>query len=147
MRRASTRPGGDQLRRLENVEGRKVAIFGFAFVDVGQGGVGGAEVDADFHASYSLREGSGGDAIALVRFQYYEAANAVPHRRADEDVRGKVRLRRKPAQRQDPGNTVGYIRQPPVFRVAAGDDGGYRECRGGVARGKPAPVLEASPCI
>ena len=59
MRRASTRPGGDELRRLENVERRKIAVFGFAFVDVGQGGIGGAEVDADFHVSSSLREGEG----------------------------------------------------------------------------------------
>ena len=51
---ASTRPGGDELRRLEDVDGRKVAVFRFALVDVGQGGVGGAEVDADFHASSSL---------------------------------------------------------------------------------------------
>jgi hypothetical protein len=41
------------------VEGRKVAIFRFAFVDVCQGGIGGAQVDADFHASSSLREGEG----------------------------------------------------------------------------------------
>src|SRR5580765_1339091 len=60
-----------------------------------------------------------GRCYALMRLQYYEAANAVPHRRADEDVRGKVRLSRKPAQREDPGNTISYIRQPPVFRVAA----------------------------
>ena len=48
---------GDELGRLENVQGRKVAIFRFAFVDVCQGGIGGAQVDADFHASSSLREG------------------------------------------------------------------------------------------
>ena len=42
--------GGDQLRRFENVERRKIAVLGLAFVDVGQGGVGGAEVDADLHA-------------------------------------------------------------------------------------------------
>src|SRR6476660_4823391 len=77
-----------------------------------------------------------GRCYALMRFQYYEAANAVPHRRADEDVRGKVRLRRKPAQRQGAGNTIRYIRQPSMFWIAAGDDGGYRECRGGVSRGK-----------
>ena len=41
--------GGHQLRRFENVDGRKIAILGLAVVDVGQGGVGGAEVDADFH--------------------------------------------------------------------------------------------------
>src|ERR1022692_2421407 len=41
--------GGDQLRRFEDVDGGEVAIFGFAFVDVGEGGVGGAEIDADFH--------------------------------------------------------------------------------------------------
>ena len=33
---------------------REVAVFGFAFVDVGKGGVGGAEVDADLHACYAL---------------------------------------------------------------------------------------------
>ena len=41
--------GRDQLGRFEDVDGREVAIFGFAFVDVGEGGVGGAEIDADFH--------------------------------------------------------------------------------------------------
>jgi len=41
--------GGDQLRSFEDVDGREVAIFGFAIVDVSQGGVGGAEVDADLH--------------------------------------------------------------------------------------------------
>ena len=46
--------GGDELGSLENVEGRKIAVFRFAFVDVGQGGVGGAQVDADFHAFSSL---------------------------------------------------------------------------------------------
>ena len=59
MRRGFDASRGDELGRLENVEGRKVAIFRFAFVDVGQGGVGGAEVDADFHVSSSLREGEG----------------------------------------------------------------------------------------
>jgi hypothetical protein len=37
------------LGRFEDVDGGKVAIFGFAFVDVGEGGIGGAEIDADFH--------------------------------------------------------------------------------------------------
>ena len=55
MRRASTRPARDELGRLENVQGRKVAIFRFAFVDVCQGGIGGAQVDADFHVSSSLQ--------------------------------------------------------------------------------------------
>jgi len=41
--------GGDQLGPFEDVDGGEVAIFGFAFVDVGEGGVGGAEIDADFH--------------------------------------------------------------------------------------------------
>ena len=41
--------GGHQLGRFEDVDGREIAIFGFTFVDVGQGGVGGAEIDADFH--------------------------------------------------------------------------------------------------
>jgi hypothetical protein len=41
--------GGDQLGRLEDVDRREIAIFGFAFVDVGEGGIGGAEIDADFH--------------------------------------------------------------------------------------------------
>ncbi len=49
MRRGSDAPGGDELRRFENVDGRKIAVFRFALVDVGQGGVGGAQVDADFH--------------------------------------------------------------------------------------------------
>jgi hypothetical protein len=37
VRRGSVRPGATCW------------IFGFAFVDVGEGGVGGAEIDADFH--------------------------------------------------------------------------------------------------
>jgi hypothetical protein len=41
--------GRDQLGRFEDVDGGEIAIFGFAFVDVGEGGVGGAEIDADFH--------------------------------------------------------------------------------------------------
>ena len=44
-------PGGDQLGRLEDVDGREIAVFGLAFVDVGEGGVGGAEVDADLHVT------------------------------------------------------------------------------------------------
>jgi hypothetical protein len=41
--------GRDELGRFEDVDGRKITIFGFAFVDVGEGGIGGAEIDADFH--------------------------------------------------------------------------------------------------
>ena len=41
--------GGDELGSFEDVDGREVEILGFAWVDVGEGGVGGAEVDADFH--------------------------------------------------------------------------------------------------
>jgi hypothetical protein len=41
--------GGDQLR-LEDVDGGKSRSSASRFVDVGQRGVGGAEVDADFHA-------------------------------------------------------------------------------------------------
>ena len=62
MRRGSMRPGGDQLGRFEDVDGREIAIFGFAFVDVSEGGVGGAEIDADFHVgNCSMREREGGE--------------------------------------------------------------------------------------
>ncbi len=44
-------PGRHQLRRLEDVDRREIAVFGLALVDVGQGGIGGAEVDADFHGN------------------------------------------------------------------------------------------------
>ena len=55
MRRGFDAAGGHQLRRLENVDGRKVAVFSLALVDVGQGRVGGAEIDADFHAATRSR--------------------------------------------------------------------------------------------
>ncbi len=41
--------GGHQLRGIKDVDGREIEIFGFAGVDIGEGGVGGAEIDADFH--------------------------------------------------------------------------------------------------
>src|SRR5262249_17302627 len=50
--RASRR---DQLRRLENVNWRKVAIFSFPFVDVRQCGIGGAEIDPDLHCATRSR--------------------------------------------------------------------------------------------
>ena len=53
-------PGGHQLRRLEDVNRRKVAVLGLAFVDIGQSGVGGAEVDPDLHAAlYSISISAG----------------------------------------------------------------------------------------
>src|SRR5450432_1883026 len=48
-------PGRYQLRRLKNMQRRKVAVPGFAFVNVGQGGIGSAQVDADFHAATRSR--------------------------------------------------------------------------------------------
>ena len=53
-------PRGHQLRRLEDVDRRKVAVLRLAFVDIGQSGVGGAEVDADLHAAlYSISISAG----------------------------------------------------------------------------------------
>ena len=43
----------DDLRRLENVQRRKIAIFCLAFVDVSEGGVGGAEINTDLHRTIS----------------------------------------------------------------------------------------------
>ena len=43
-------PGRYQLRRLKDVQRRKLAVIALAFVDVGQRGVGRAEVDANLHA-------------------------------------------------------------------------------------------------
>ena len=43
--------GGDELGRLEDVDGREIAVSGLAFVDVGERGVGSAEVDADLHVT------------------------------------------------------------------------------------------------
>ena len=42
--------GRDQLRNIEDVNGRKTGVFRFRRVDPGESGVGGAEVDADFHS-------------------------------------------------------------------------------------------------
>ena len=50
VRRGSDAPGGHQLRGLENPHRREIPFLGFGRVDVGQRGVGGAEVDADVHA-------------------------------------------------------------------------------------------------
>jgi hypothetical protein len=41
------------LRRLKDVYGREIAIFGFAFIDISQRGVGGAEIDPDLHVGNS----------------------------------------------------------------------------------------------
>src|SRR5579885_788592 len=43
----------DQLRSFENMDGRKIAVFRFALVDVGESGIGGAEIDPDFQATRS----------------------------------------------------------------------------------------------
>ncbi len=60
--------GGHQLRRLEDVDRREIAVSGLAFVDVGQRGVGGAEVDADFHAgAYSISISAGAMMMASSR--------------------------------------------------------------------------------
>jgi len=74
-------PGGHQLRRLEDVDRRKVAVPRLAFVDIGQSGVGGAEVDADFHATllFDLDFGGRDDAGVLFSGQC-----------------GKIHLRRAP---------------------------------------------------
>ena len=37
-------------REAEDRDFPPIHIFGFAFVDVGEGGVGGAEIDPDFHS-------------------------------------------------------------------------------------------------
>ena len=59
--------GGDQLGRFEDVNGGEIAIFGFAFVDVGEGGIGGAEVDADFHGIEQYCRARVGRALSLRR--------------------------------------------------------------------------------
>src|ERR1700680_4313629 len=38
------------LRNRQNVDGREVKVFAFARIDVRQGRIGSAEVDADLHA-------------------------------------------------------------------------------------------------
>lgn len=48
--------GGNLLGCFENVNGREIAVFGFALVNVGQGRVGGAQVDANFHVVVCLSE-------------------------------------------------------------------------------------------
>ena len=44
----------NMLRNLENVNRRKVGVLGFDRIDVGEGRVGRAEIDADVHACHSL---------------------------------------------------------------------------------------------
>ena len=48
-------PRRHQLRRLENMQRGEIAVFGLTLVNVGQGGIGGAEIDAYFHGN----QGSG----------------------------------------------------------------------------------------
>ena len=50
--------GRDQLRDIEDVNGWKAGVFRFGGIDPGEGGVGGAEVYADFHPD------SGGTGLA-----------------------------------------------------------------------------------
>ena len=44
------RPGGHELRNIENMDGRKAGVFRLRRVNPREGGVRGSEIDADVHS-------------------------------------------------------------------------------------------------
>ena len=65
-----------------------------------------------------LEIGKGDNAARTLPSQHDKVADAVPHCRAEENVRGEVRLVRQPGQRQETGGPVSYPRYPPMFSIS-----------------------------